>query len=512
MRRSPSTGYVLLVLAGCAISAPGFKLMPVGTRVPVSELRRHDSDLRAFIVDEVEHHRDADAYFALDLLKTRPFAMLQLGAARGAENLRDLPSLVGELRSDDKRRGIVIVNQPDPLPGRDLAHHAYWDHVELFERRLGALAKDTPGLPYSFAARRVYGVASIEESLLVFSADEVFLSFVVYGERVFGFAIAGHRLVVRALPCPAHRIREILDHLLQQIREPSDPASVEWTADAADLYDAVLGPFAPELRDPHVRALFVSPDQFLANLPFALLLPPDGRDRTRPRPLSERLRVTYLPSVSVYRQLLERPILNEPPRVLAIANAHYPPKVKALPFAEREAVTVAELFPDSTLLTGAAATEARIVALAPRYNILHFATHGLLLEHIAPGASSLLVAADAKHDGFLNAAEIASLDLSHTYIAVLSACDTAATAEQLDVADPGSLINAFLGAGAPSAIGSLWQVGDQVTTLLMLGFYRRFLEVGAAEALRQAMLDVRVDPRFAHPFFWAAFVLYGWDK
>jgi len=512
MRSSPSAGYVLLVLAGCAIAAPGFQLRPVGTRVPVSELRLHDGDLRAFVVDEIEHHRDADAYFALDLLKTRPFAMLQLGGARGTEDLRDLRPRVGKLRSDNKRRGIVIANRPDRLPGPELAHHAYWDHVALFERRLGALAQNTPGLPYSFASRRVYGVSSIEESFLVFSADEVFLSFVVYGERVYGFAIAGHRLVVRALPWPAHRIRQVLDHLLQQIRELSDPASVEWRTDAAELYDAVLGPFAPELHDPHVRALFVSPDQFLANLPFALLLAPDGRDQTSRLPIVERLRITYLPSVSVYRQLLERPILNEPPRVLAVANARYPPDVVALPFAEREAVTVAELFSDSTLLIGAAATEARITALAPRYNILHFATHGLLLEHIAPGASSLLVTADAEHDGFLNAAEIASLDLSHTYVAVLSACDTAATAEQLDAADPGSLINAFLGAGAPSAIGSLWQVGDQVTTLLMLGFYRRFLEVGAAEALRQAMLDVRTDPRFAHPFFWAAFVLYGWDK
>jgi CHAT domain-containing protein len=78
--------------------------------------------------------------------------------------------------------------------------------------------------------------------------------------------------------------------------------------------------------------------------------------------------------------------------------------------------------------------------------------------------------------------------------------------------NPGSLTSAFFVTGAPSVIGSLWQVEDQPTTLLMLGFYRRFLDLGAAEALRQAMLDVRRDLRFAHPFYWAVFSLYGWDK
>jgi CHAT domain-containing protein len=123
----------------------------------------------------------------------------------------------------------------------------------------------------------------------------------------------------------------------------------------------------------------------------------------------------------------------------------------------------------------------------------------------------LLVTADAGHDGFLNAAEIASLDLSHTYLAVLSACDTA-TALERSSTNLGSLTSAFFVAGAPSVIGSLWQVEDQATTLLMLGFYRRFLDLGAAEALRQTMLDLRRDRRFVHPFYWAAFSLHGWDK
>lgn len=499
----------LAVLNSCGWSTL-FRSLPLGTRVPVSELEPQSGDLRAFIVREIEGHRWARAYFALDLLKTRPYAELQLSSSRDTEGLRDLRSIVGPLRSANRaHRGITLVKRPGQRRSANPSSHTYWNHLRFFERRIQALNKETPGLSYSYATRRAYGVTSIEETYLLFSAEEAFLSFVVNDERVFGFIVVNGNLVVRPLAWSSKRLRQVLRHLLDQVREPPTPKSLTaWMTNAAELHDAILGPFANELRASRLRTLFVSTDDFLANLPFTLLLEPGPGGR---RPITERFRITNLPSASVYRQLLERPILNEPPRVLAVANASYPPGVDPLPFAEREAVTVSELFPDSILLARSVATEGRTVTLVAQYNILHLATHGILLDDIAPSASSLLVTADAEHDGFLNAAEIASLDLSHTYLAVLSACDTATTLERSS-ANLGSLTSAFFVAGAPSVIGSLWQVEDQATTLLMLGFYRRFLDVGAAEALRQAMLDVRRDRRFAHPFYWAAFALYGWDK
>jgi len=503
--------FKFILLGGCLGSAFNtFRPLPLGSRVPVSELEFQGDALRAFVVREIDNHRYARAYFALDLLKTRPYTELQLGNARGADNTRDLRPVVGPLRSaDNVRRGLTIVKRPGQQHSANHTSRAYWNYLRLFERRVGVVHNKDPGLPYSYAARRAYGVTSVEETHLMFSADEAFLSFVVHGERIFGFLIAGGSLVVRPLSWPSERLRQVLRHLREHVRAPPMLESPDaWITEAAELHDAILGPFTRELRDPRLRALFVSPDAFLANLPFALLLEPDDQGR---RPIVERLRITYLPSVSVYRQLLDRPLLNEPPRVLAVANAIYPPNVDSLPFAEREAVTVSELFPGSTFLAGSAATEERVIALAPRHNILHLATHGILLDDIASGASSLLMTADTGHDGFLSVSEITSLDLTQTYIAVLSACDTATVTEHSS-ADLSTLTSAFLGAGAPSVIGSLWQVEDQSTTLLMLEFYKRFLEIGAAEALRQAMLGVRMDRRFAHPFYWGAFALYGWDK
>jgi CHAT domain-containing protein len=180
-----------------------------------------------------------------------------------------------------------------------------------------------------------------------------------------------------------------------------------------------------------------------------------------------------------------------------------------LPGAEKEATVVAEVYPHGQLLTGAQATEHHIAELIRSYNLLHFATHGVVVGSELPEASSLLVSADDHSDGFFSAAEIAALDLSGVQVAVLSACETSVGEDEGAL---GSITGAFISAGVPTVIGSLWRVDDEATTQLMLGTYERLLDVGAGDALRAAAAELRRDPRFGHPYYWAAFVVYGWDK
>ena len=71
-----------------------------------------------------------------------------------------------------------------------------------------------------------------------------------------------------------------------------------------------------------------------------------------------------------------------------------------------------------------------------------------------------------------------------------------------------SLNRAFLYAGTPSVMASLWSVDDKVTGLLMERFYTHLRSgMSKAEALRQAQMDVRAE--YPHPYYWAAFVLTG---
>jgi CHAT domain-containing protein len=72
------------------------------------------------------------------------------------------------------------------------------------------------------------------------------------------------------------------------------------------------------------------------------------------------------------------------------------------------------------------------------------------------------------------------------------------------------LARAFLYAGTPSVVASLWKVMDRSTTDLMVSFYRQ-LEgvVDKAEALRRAKMEMSRNPQYAHPYYWAPFILIG---
>jgi CHAT domain-containing protein len=67
---------------------------------------------------------------------------------------------------------------------------------------------------------------------------------------------------------------------------------------------------------------------------------------------------------------------------------------------------------------------------------------------------------------------------------------------------------AFMYAGSPSVIASLWSVDDEATEQLMVVFYTHLKEgLSKAEALRHAQMDVR--QKYPHPYYWAGFVLTG---
>lgn len=214
-----------------------------------------------------------------------------------------------------------------------------------------------------------------------------------------------------------------------------------------------------------------------------------------------------------------------------------------LPGADAEAQAIAQLLPLSTIHRREQASESELFAIRPAPTVLHFATHGLffdsrdeasggLLQQRGPridpeGAEpnpllrSALVLAGAAHgrlhpespyDGLATALEISSgLALQGTKLVVLSACETARGVVMQGEGVAG-LRRAFLVAGAESVIASLWKVDDSVTRLLMTHFYR-LLRAGRSrsEALTTSASVVRSKPEYAHPYYWAGFVLVGQD-
>jgi len=185
---------------------------------------------------------------------------------------------------------------------------------------------------------------------------------------------------------------------------------------------------------------------------------------------------------------------------------------QSLPQAEKQVPALEEIYPasDSDIFVGPAARESVFKQKAPEAAIVHFATHGVLDDR-APLYSYLLLSQVGLlpgEDGRLETRELMRLKLN-ARLAILCGCETARgqiTAGEGMV----GLSWGFMVAGCPATIVSQWKVDSASSTPLMVELHRR-LHAGVenAEALRQASLKLREDPRYHHPFYWAPFVLIG---
>jgi CHAT domain-containing protein len=171
------------------------------------------------------------------------------------------------------------------------------------------------------------------------------------------------------------------------------------------------------------------------------------------------------------------------------------------------------------VVLGRALTETAVKkAPLDRYRIIHFATHGLLADEIANVGEPALVLTPpevptSEDDGLLMASEIAQLKLNADWV-VLSACNTGG-AEKAGAEALSGLARAFFYAGARALLVSHWAVSSSAAVLLTTRTFAEMAadpQAGRAEALRRSMIAMMDDASslaFAHPQFWAPFVVIG---
>ncbi len=275
-------------------------------------------------------------------------------------------------------------------------------------------------------------------------------------------------------------------------------------------YDQLWRSLAEHVRHENV---IIVPHQELHYLPFAALRNDEGKF------LSELNTLSYLPSISVLRHI-DRKHSSFEGRALILGDPVTSNSVDAglpkLDGARKEAESIARIL-EARAWVGEQATEAKIWQAQGQVDVLHIAAHGIF-RPLVPRFSRLALAKGAGHDGSLEVEEVyRALNLEGVDLVTLSACQTALG--DLTAGDEIIGLNrAFLYAGSPAVLSSLWKVDDEATAVWMESFYQHLLNgVGYAEAVRQAQEATRAHPRFEDPHYWAGFVLTGdphrrWEK
>jgi CHAT domain-containing protein len=286
---------------------------------------------------------------------------------------------------------------------------------------------------------------------------------------------------------------------------------------AAELYQLLIAPISKQL-DPN-RELCIVPDILLQNLPFASLVSPETK-----RYLIEDFSLVINPSASVFARILElsrSKKKSDSESLLGIGNPSFNqlafPALFPLPRTEQEIERIGSFYPRRLILTGKQATERALAKHLGNYEIVHLATHALSDQKSTIPSTIFLAgegdsASEGKNterfanDGALRAQEIYRLKTERTRLVVLSSSRSSNEAT-------GGLAQAFLIAGVPTVIASLWNVDDVSTARLMEKFHAKHREKGLAfgQALRQGQISfLQTAPqRLRHPFFWATFIVTG---
>ncbi|HWQ14349.1 MAG TPA: CHAT domain-containing protein [Roseiflexaceae bacterium] len=242
------------------------------------------------------------------------------------------------------------------------------------------------------------------------------------------------------------------------------------------LYERLVAPAGHLL--PGRDLLYLVPHGPLHYVPFMALRAPSGA------PLLEAggPAIALAPSATVLLMCLARPARGAG---LSLALGYDDEGLAALRYAEAEAGHIARLT-GGAAWTGAAPKSQRLVEEGVRLRRLHIAGHAIYHPHDPLGSEVRL----GRGDSLTARAIIGGLRLSAELV-TLSACTSG-----LSHVVPGDellgLQRAFLFAGAPAVVCTLWEAADLVALLVMDRFYRAVLSGAApAAALRDAQVAVR---------------------
>ncbi len=315
------------------------------------------------------------------------------------------------------------------------------------------------------------------------------LSYFVTTNETLAFVITEHSFKTLEIPVGKKELEQKVRKVRQAIRANElSPQALK------DLYKLLIIPLKKHLSTAIVGII---PHRTLHYLPFSALT--DGQ-----RYFSDEYILFSLPNASVLKFLQKNPKSGDS-LALAMANDQKTEGFSLLHYVDQEVNAIAK-FHKTQILIGKGASESALKKLGGNFSILHLAAHAEL-NTSNPLFSRILLSPDQENDGALEVHEVYDLNLQQAGLVVLSACDTL-LGKQSQGDDIIGLTRAFMFAGTPSVIASLWKVDDLATSDFMKVFYK-YLKRGKskAEALQIARRKTRA--KYPHPYYWAAFVLTG---
>lgn len=375
----------------------------------------------------------------------------------------------------------------------------------------------------------------------VLKQGELLLRCFVTKDKTFWFLISKKGFKVIEIKVKEKDIQAMVNRYFIAVTKKDTRKMIEY---GKKVYQAIFKPLEASLnRD---KDIIIVPDRQLATIPFESFVI-NNTNLDRPVYLLEKYRIKYIQSASVLATLRKHysregktnhfigfgdPVYDHENFKQGKPERGAPDPVKGNEIKEihrekygreggqwarlkdsgEEVKVIAQLFKKQNqkgevyLRENANEEKAKAVDMKS-FDYIHFSCHGILGD----GFQGLVLSQipKAKEDGYLTRNEIMNCDYNARLV-VLSACQTGKGKMERAEGVTG-LTRAVMYAGTPAVVASLWNVSEMGTKELMVKFYKNMLEKGMSkeEALRQAKLEMIKGGRYASPYFWSAFVMYG---
>ena len=362
---------------------------------------------------------------------------------------------------------------------------------EYVERSRARILLETLALRVDSSAGRLISPApsTIESIQAVLPRGATIVEHVALHDRVVAFVISSNDFTVIQRPVDRTDLARTVESFRSGLETRAELSSI--MAGARTLYDLLL---APALARSPASLVIVVPDQTLQIVPWAAL-----SDRASGKFLTEIASLDVAPSASSLVRVRALPGARSQSSILVVGNPAAE-GMERLPAAEDEAKAISTMYENSSMLLGEEATLEAFLERLPRHDIIHFAGHA-----DGTGDGSALLLAGARDSSRLSASEIAGLQLARARLVVLAACGTMIERKRHVDWTP-TLSHAFLAAGAPSVIGTLWPIEDAASKSLFERLHSELAATGdAPHALKTAQLRMigDPDPVMRHPSSWA---------
>lgn len=359
---------------------------------------------------------------------------------------------------------------------------------------ISGVSEPQPHLPHS---------ENIEQHLQQLNHETV-LAYAELGEEVSAWIYDDRGVYWQKVPVDGGRLAHVANEFAAQCADPNSDLST-LQSNGRLLYDWLVAPF--ESRMESKRTLIIETNGNLATVPFQAFVEPDGSYLQSHHTLVFSPGLDYMlrlrAGIPISRNLVAVVVGN--PSVSLGSSTLTP-----LADAAHEAEQISRLFTTSILLTGKDAAGGVITKQLERAEVFHFAGHAVS----GPEGTGLEVAPDEKSAQFafrtlLTPERIVAANPWHLQLVVLSACSTGRSGEE-GLAGPEDIAAAFLQTGAPHVVATRWNIDSEATMNLMGLVYKSMLRGESVSAsVRLAAQQVRDTTNRSHPYYWAAFSVFG---